>query len=112
MKSALLCALVAMLTVAVDMNITDADGPCCTSCDAEGGFEKYYSIDKLHGFCGECCMKPKDFPKYKIFEPGLQKANDSTPCADFHYHNYTKTVTHGFWKIKMTLDLYAPDPEM
>mmetsp|Transcript_39405 Transcript_39405/g.76576 ORF Transcript_39405/g.76576 Transcript_39405/m.76576 type:complete len:117 (+) Transcript_39405:42-392(+) len=110
---AILYLLVVWLSTAVDMTYTELDdGPCCTSCDIEGGFEKYYSIDKAHGYCGECCMEPEKFPIYKIFEPGLTKANDSSPCADFHYHRYTKTETHGFGKIKMTLDLYAPDPEL
>jgi len=56
-------------------------------------------------------MNPKQYWLYKIFEPGLKKATDNTPCGDNHYHNYTSTVTHGFGPVKMTLDLYGPDKQ-
>jgi cathepsin X len=79
-------------------------GPCCKSCTEP--LEKYYSIDKIHNKCGECCMDPKKYNIYKIFEPGLTKATDDTPCKDFMYNTYESTVTHGFGPIKMTLDLY------
>lgn len=46
---------------------------CCTSCS--GVPQKYYSIDKVHNKCGECCMDPKYYDIYKIFEPGLTKAD-------------------------------------
>jgi len=39
----------------------DEAGECCSSCTAP--LEKYYSVNKLFGFCGECCMDPKDFWK-------------------------------------------------
>jgi len=81
---------------------------CCQTC-TKAGEEKYYSVDTKHGFCGEACMKPSQYPLYKIFEPGLKKATDNTPCADNKYHKYKETVTHGFGPIKMTLDLYYPD---
>ena len=83
--------------------------PCCKACDTSAGFAKYYSIDKLHNMCGECCMKPSDYPKYHLFEPGLKAANGTnTPCDDLSYPTYDSTVTHGFGPIKMTLDLYKP----
>ena len=85
-----------------------ADQPCCKACDESAGLVKYYSIDKLHNMCGECCMKPSDYPKYHLFEPGLKAANSSTPCDDMSYPTYDSTVTHGFGPIKMTLDLYKP----
>eukprot|EP00294_Goniomonas_avonlea_P009437 CAMPEP_0114546368 /NCGR_PEP_ID=MMETSP0114-20121206/3896_1 /TAXON_ID=31324 /ORGANISM="Goniomonas sp, Strain m" /LENGTH=212 /DNA_ID=CAMNT_0001730857 /DNA_START=6 /DNA_END=644 /DNA_ORIENTATION=- len=83
-------------------------GPCCETCTVSGE-EKYYSIDHRHNMCGECCMNPKYYPEYKIFEPGLKKAADNTPCPDFKFSTYNSTVTHGFGPIKMTLDLYNPD---
>ena len=83
--------------------------PCCKACDTSAGFAKYYSIDKRHNMCGECCMKPSDYPKYHLFEPGLKAANGTnTPCDDLSYPTYDSTVTHGFGPIKMTLDLYKP----
>lgn len=84
-------------------------GPCCKSCG--GGLEKYFSVDKLHNKCGECCMKSSDYWKYKIFEPGLTKADTNSPCADKQFTTYDSTVTHGFGPVKMTLDLYDPAKE-
>lgn len=87
-----------------------ADQQCCETCDDKPHM-KYYSIDHLHNMCGECCMDPKDFPKYHFFERGLTKANSTTPCADLKYPTYSKTVTHGAFNFKMTLDLYKPEPK-
>jgi hypothetical protein len=53
-------------------------------------------------------MNPKDYLKYKIFEPGLTRASSNTPCLDLSYPKYVETVTHGFGTIKMTLDVYNP----
>lgn len=95
------------LGLALSVGVASADGPCCKACVEPQ--EKYYSIDTAHGFCGECCMEPSKYSLYKIFEPGLTKATDNTPCHTNEYSNYTKTVTHGFGPVKMTLDLYGPD---
>ena len=86
----------------------DSHDPCCIACVIEGQ-EKYYSIDTRHNNCGECCMDPADYDLYKKLEPGLEKANSSTPCSDLKYPVYLETVTHGAGNIKMTLDLYAPE---
>jgi hypothetical protein len=88
--------------------------PCCQgSCSTNGsGLAKYYSIDSFHNMCGECCMKPSPYPVYKLFEPGLTAANNSNPCAEKGYDNYSSTVTHGFGPVKMTLDLYGPSPAL
>ena len=51
---------------------------------------------------------PADHKKYKLFEPGLTKANSTTPCPELGYPTYDSTVTHGAGPIKMTLDLYDP----
>ena len=48
------------------------DAKCCSNCDIDGGYAKYYSIAKIQDTCGECCMLPEDFKKYKLFEPGLK----------------------------------------
>ena len=92
--------------------LQDDTPPCCQGpCETEG-HEKYYSVDKSHNMCGECCMDPKDYNKYHLFEPGLTKADGTnTPCADIKYGSYKETVTHGFLSIKMTLDLYKPTEE-
>ena len=80
--------------------------PCCKSCTEP--LEKYHSVDHIFNNCGEACMDPKKFWIYKIFEPGLEKSETNTPCADREYTTYVNTPTHGFGPIKMTLDLYSP----
>lgn len=83
---------------------------CCSSCDTENGYEKYYSIAKLFNNCGESCIQPKDFWKYKILEPGLKKADTNTPCLDRQYDQYLYSPTHGEHVPGPTaqVDLYAP----
>ena len=87
------------------------DEECCVGACAVKGEEKYFSIDTKHNMCGECCMNPADYNKYKIFEPGLTKADDDSPCGPLGFPTYDSTVTHGFGNIKMTLDLYDPAEE-
>ena len=53
-------------------------------------------------------MLDSDYDKFKLFEPGLTKANVSSPCLPLGYPDYDSTVTHGFGDLKMTLDLYDP----
>jgi len=73
-------------------NNKHADQPkCCVGACATEGEEKYYSIDKIHHMCGECCMKPSDFLKYKLFEPGLKKAANNSPCNPLGFPNYSET---------------------
>lgn len=84
------------------------DDKCCEG-ECEGDLNKYYSIDTRHNKCGECCMLDSDYNKFKLFEPGLTKANVSSPCPfQLGYPDYDSTVTHGFGDLKMTLDLYDP----
>jgi len=85
------------------------DDMCCSGACTVEGEEKYYSIDTIHNMCGECCMNPDDYRKYHLFEPGLTKADNDSPCGPLGFHTYDSTVTHGFGNIKMTLDLYDPD---
>ena len=64
--------------------------------------------------CGESCMNESDFWKYKLFEPGLQKAErgDATPCHDAGYSNYYETDTHGVpYILTITLDMYKMPAE-
>lgn len=87
-----------------------ASANCCGVCNAEAGEIKAYSIDHIFNMCGECCLQPGDFWKYKIFELGLTKTDDvaGTPCADNGYSNYKETDTHGVpGVITMTLDMYT-----
>ena len=83
--------------------------PCCLSCTAP--LEKYHSVDHVMNNCGEACMDPSKYWLYKLFEPGLEKSDTNTPCADRNYDDYKNTPTHGFGPIKMTLDLYGPHKE-
>ena len=86
--------------------------PCCVACPNEGEV-KYYSIDTRHDLCGECCMNPKDYNTYHLFEKGLTLATVQTnQCEVLGYPAYTETVTHGALMIKMTLDLYDHAPEV
>lgn len=103
----LMSSIFLVVLLAVIMSFSHADTPCCISC-VVAGEEKYYSIDTRHNSCGECCMNPDDYDVYKKYEPGLEKANSSTPCLDLKYPNYIGTETHGFGSVKMTLDLYDP----
>ena len=85
-----------------------ADQPiCCKGACAKAGDKKYYSIDRIHHMCGEACMPPSDFLKYKLFEPGLKLATTDNMCDSLNYGDYKETETHGFGSIKMTVDLYA-----
>lgn len=107
MKS-LLLIIVHLIVMMIVVYSQDSMTPCCLACTVSGQ-EKFYSIDTRHNSCGECCMDPADYDLYKKYEPGLEKANSSTPCFDLNYPTYTETVTHGFGNVKMTLDLYDPE---
>lgn len=81
---------------------------CCSACTPP--LQKFYSVDTKHNECGECCMDPADYQKFKVFEPNLLPANGtSNVCASLGYSSFDETVTHGAFKLKMTLDLYNPD---
>ena len=53
------------------------DGPCTAP-----GYEKYYSVDVPHGFCGETCIHPEAYPLFKVFEKNLTKADGPSPCKE------------------------------
>ena len=79
---------------------------CCEQCFEPT--EKYYSIPKNQpNNCGECCIDPNDYDRFKRFEPDLLKANTSTPCDHFGYGVYLETETHGAGPVKVELDLYT-----
>ena len=107
-SSLLFVALAAKAAEGLMINQADP-GPCCKVCGATDDEIKTYSIDTKHGHCGEACIHPNDFWKYKIFEPGLTKCDkgNATPCADNGYTNYTSTDTHGFpGVLSIQLDFY------
>eukprot|EP01059_Diplonema_ambulator_P037134 TRINITY_DN964_c0_g1_i1.p1 TRINITY_DN964_c0_g1~~TRINITY_DN964_c0_g1_i1.p1 ORF type:complete len:119 (+),score=8.09 TRINITY_DN964_c0_g1_i1:52-408(+) len=69
--------------------------PCCTQCNNNPDV-KYYSIpDVSPPKCGESCIDPAEYWKYKEFEWHLTKANSSTPCKDHGFPFYWFTETHG-----------------
>ena len=78
---------------------------CCSKCTNEGEV-KYYSIDKKYDMCGECCLNPKKFYLFKIFESGLTLAENENPCETLGYSSYEETETHGFLFLKVSLDKY------
>ena len=85
----------------------DGTTPCCTTCNNPGNI-KTFSIIARNNLCGESCIDPDDFWKYKVFEPHLQKAApNSHPCAAAGYTHYNTTETHGFKPIlAIKLDMY------
>jgi hypothetical protein len=88
---------------------SDPQDPCCHTCTEPQ--EKYHSVDHMFNNCGEACMDPKHYWIFKIFEPGLEKSETNTPCADRNYTDYKNTPTHGVFPFSLTLDLYAPTPK-
>ena len=84
---------------------------CCVgSCQAPE--EKYYSLDPHTGYCGECCMDPKYFNLYKIFEKWLAKDETTdSPCAQREYNHYLETEKHGVYPVTMTVDLYSKEDD-
>ena len=78
---------------------------CCSKCTKEGQV-KYYSIDKKYDRCGECCLNPKRFWLFKIFESGLTLAENENPCEALGYSSYVETETHGFLALTVSLDKY------
>merc|ERR1712110_1293941 len=86
-------------------------GPCCAVCPE--GFEKVYSIITKNHLCGESCLKPEDYWKYKIFEPKMQIADkpDEPICAEHGYRHYNQTEVHGFKPLlSIKLDMYDDYP--
>lgn len=81
---------------------------CCVgACPVEGEV-KYLSVDVKTDLCGETCMNPFWYPIFKIFEAGLERAEDGddSPCTTLGYPKYLETVTHGGFGLYSTLDLY------
>ena len=107
--------LLLIATALISTQQISAEPKCCAG-PCKAPYEKYYSVDHIFNRCGECCMLPQDFWKYKIFEIGLTKAKTDSPCADTKspfknqgdYTVYEKTVTHGTKMLNMTLDMYSP----
>ena len=102
MKGFILCIIGLLLFTTV---ASVEEGKCCSQC-TNGGKVKYYSIDKKYDRCGECCLNPKKFFLFKIFESGLTLAENENPCETLGYSSYVETETHGFLFLKVSLDKY------
>ena len=76
---------------------------CCTTCPS--GKVKYYSIVNENNNCGECCLSPKLYWIFKIFEPNMVLAETNT-CESLGYTTYVQTETHGAYPLKVTIDRY------
>ena len=87
-----------------DSNDESSNEKCCETCSAKNEI-KYYSIDTKYDKCGECCLNPKLFSLFKLFESGLTLAEDKT-CESLGYAEYEVTESHGVFPIKVTLDKY------
>lgn len=85
---------------------TNYTSPCCLVC--EPGKSMYYSIDENTNLCGQTCINDNMYFLYKLFEPGLTKADHILICPRKGYEKYVSTVTHGVFFLKDTLDLYEP----
>lgn len=80
---------------------------CCDTCPE--GQDKYYSIPILNkDHCGESCIEPEHYKRYKLLEPQLTKATSDTPCLDMGYL-YQNTEQHGFGPVKIEVDLYKQE---
>lgn len=87
MNRILVCffALIAISSAFFIANIQPKADQCCASCALP--LLKYYSIPNTKR-CGESCLDPKDYAKYKILEPKMQPATTNTPCADNGFPHY------------------------
>ena len=86
-------------------NVVSVQEKCCSQC-TKGDEVKYYSVDKKYDMCGECCLSPKKFYLFKVFESGLTLAENANPCETLGYTSYVETESHGFLALKVTLDMY------
>ena len=104
-----LTTLMAGLASASIFNMKATTDPCCVTCPDDGETIMTWSIPLIGGLCGESCMKASDFWKYKIFEPGMKKAdnNTATPCLDNGFTQYKETDTHTVpGLLSMVIDMY------
>jgi hypothetical protein len=68
---------------------SSSDSKCCDSCALPT--VKYYSINHVFKQCGESCIDPKDYDKYKALEPGFP----SPVCCPLFSDYYTDIWTSG-----------------
>ena len=85
--------------------VVSIEEKCCSEC-TKNGQVKYYSIDTKNDMCGECCLNPRKFYLYRIFELELTLAENDNPCETLGYTNHVGTETHGFLAFKLSLDKY------
>ena len=89
--------------------VVSVEEKCCSEC-TKNNKVKYYSVDRKYDMCGECCLNPKKFYFYKIFESGLTLAENDNPCETLGYTKHVGIETHGFFAFSVTLDKYKkPD---
>tara|TARA_Y100000589_G_C26718757_1_gene452908 strand:+ start:112 stop:447 length:336 start_codon:yes stop_codon:yes gene_type:complete len=101
-----LCLLLLTILTTNSLPISSEEEKCCDICPS--GTDKYYSTPFFFKHnCGESCIKPEDYLKYKILEPALTKANSSHPCQEKGFINFLETETHSFGSIKIDLDMYS-----
>ena len=91
---------------AKEMEVIQEHTKCCNTCPTST--DKYYSTPMLQKHnCGESCIAPSDYDKFKLFEPGLTLAETAHPCQDKGFLTYDHTETHGAGPIKVTVDFYV-----
>ena len=87
-------ALYSLAALASFASAFDTD-MCCSTCSGPG-IVKIYSTPNAQA-CGESCIPESKWYLYKIFEWGMKLAengNNSFPCKEHGYTEYTKTETH------------------
>ena len=97
------------LTFLAATGVSAGQPQCCNVCP--DGWFKTFSIDTVHGHCGESCIEHEYmFNVYKIFEKNLEMAgsNSEHSCALHGYTKYYETATHGIPHVfSATVDLYS-----
>eukprot|EP00128_Syssomonas_multiformis_P003882 Colp12_sorted_trinity150504_noHs@20407 len=108
MKSMLFAAVLLVAGLSCVLGADVRTDPCCKLCELPK--VKYFSIDTKFNNCGEACIDPREFGKYKPFEAGLTLANVTTnQCEQLGYSKYFETVTHGVpFLLTVDADLYGP----
>ena len=82
---------------------TQVSEKCCVTCSDKNQV-KYYSIAE-NDHCGECCLNPKVYWIFKIFEKNLTLAGN-VACESLGYSEYVNSETHGVFPVKVTIDKY------
>ena len=90
-----------------------AEERCCAEECPTGQIKTYSVVTFPSASCGESCLEPEDFDKYKKWEPNMETADSMHPCLDRGYGEYRKTETHGkMLGLPITVDLYGMNSTM